>query len=74
MTAESIKFLEDNRFYYDQIRLTQSVSNLDGAVKAGFVDVIRKEFDHGYQVTLWCGSCIMDMITFAYVQYEKQKK
>lgn len=74
MSPESIKFLEDKRFFYDQIRLSDSVSGLDGATKAGFVDVIRKEFDPGYQVTLWCSSCIFDMIKFAYTQYEKQKK
>ena len=71
MTAESIKFLDENRYHYDLLINAGVIKHLDNATKEGLRDTIRREFDGGYLVNLWCGECIAAMITFAYVQYDK---
>lgn len=70
MTAESITFLDANRYHYNWLVNAQMVKHLDGATRQGLLDVIRKEFDPGYLSDLWCPTCVATMLTYAYVQYD----
>lgn len=71
MQQSSIDFLNTNRHHYNCLVNAGFVRNYDMSVRQGVLDVIRKEFDPGYQTTLWCGECVMTMLKYAYVQYDK---
>lgn len=71
MIQESIDFLNANRHHYELYLKAQYVKHLDLATRQGLLDVIRKEFNPGYMSDLWCNTCVVDMLKFAYVQYDK---
>ncbi len=71
MTTESISFLDANRNHYFVLIKAGIVNQLDYATRQGLLDVIRKEFDPGYLVNMWCGECVCNMLKFAFEQYDK---
>jgi hypothetical protein len=71
MTSESICFLDANRHHYDLLIKAGYVKQLDGATIQGLLAVVRKEWSPGYLINSWCGECVMNMIKFAYTQYDK---
>lgn len=71
MKLENQQFLNDNRHHYDLLNQAGIVKHLDMATRQILLNVIHEEFNPGYLGQLWCQSCIADMITFAYVQYDK---
>ena len=72
MTDDSIKFLEENRHHYDLLIRAGYVKHVDNAFKEKLLQVIRTEFQPAYNANLWCGPCVMDMINFAWTQYDKE--
>lgn len=71
MTCESIAFLNANRYHYDYLKATDSLKQIDHQTRDGILQVIRREWDAGYITSPWCGECVMNMVRFAYVQYDK---
>ena len=71
MSPESIKFLNDHRFFSDQLKKEGTIYNIGSAEKEGFLNVIRKDIDPGYMANLYCGQCVAEMIKFIYIQYDK---
>lgn len=71
MNEESIKFLDENRSHYDILVRAGYVKHLDIATREGLLNVIRREWDPGYLSNNWCSECVANMLTFAYVQYDK---
>lgn len=73
MAPESITTLDKHRHHYETYMRANFVSNYDIHVREDLLKIIRKEFDPGYQVTMWCGDCVLKMLTFCYIQYDKWK-
>lgn len=71
MRPENKKFLDDNRHHYDLLVKAQVVKHLDMATRTNLLKVIHEEFNPAYLGQLWCQSCVADMISFAYTQYDK---
>lgn len=73
MKESSINFLDTHRHYYTTFVQAQIIVHLDHPIMQGILDVIREEFDPGYLTSFSCGVCVIDMLKFAYVQYDKWK-
>ena len=71
MKPENKQFLDDNRHHYDIYVRAQYIQHFDSATRQRMLDVIHEEFNPGYIGTLWCQSCIADMLKYCYVQYDK---
>ena len=71
MKPESIAFLNANRRHYEGFIRAGIVNHFDAATRQGMLDVIRAEFDPGYLTSMWCNQCVIDMLKFAYIQYDK---
>lgn len=71
MQQSSIDFLNANRYHYDLLVRAQYIKHLDIATRQGLLDVIRLEFSPTYMSTLWCPTCVAELLTFAYTQYDK---
>lgn len=71
MKQENIDFLEANRHYHDILIQAGIVKHLDGATKQRIFEIIREEFAPNYMVSLWCSSCVADLLKFAYTQFDK---
>lgn len=71
MNQSSRNFLDTNRGHYDLLIKAQVVKHLDAATRQGLLDVIRMEFDGGYNANLWCPECVTNMLRFVYEQYDK---
>jgi hypothetical protein len=54
--------------------LSGELRHMDGHTKFKMIDVIREEFNGGYLVNPSCGECMIEMVKFAYVQYDKYLK
>lgn len=73
MTPESIDFLEANRHHYELWVRAEYVKHLDGATRDGLLRVVQKEFNPGYFTDLWCATCVVALLEYAYTQYDKWK-
>lgn len=71
MTQESIDFLEANKHHWEIFQRAGTLRMLDHQTKQGFLDVIHREWDGGYVTSLWCGECVVNMLKFCYIQYNK---
>jgi hypothetical protein len=67
-----IKFLEDNRHHYDLLKSAGYIKNLDLATREKLA-AQAKIIDPKYVASLHCSDCVIDLIRFVYVNYEKQK-
>lgn len=47
--------------------------HLGGAEKDEILQVIREEFNPGYTVDMWCGSCVVSMMTYAFRAMDEWK-
>lgn len=45
--------------------------HLDGIAKQEILNIIREEFNSGYQVDLWCGHCVVKMMEYAFREMDK---
>ena len=45
--------------------------HLDGIEKQEILNIIREEFNPGYQVDLWCGHCVVKMLEYAFAEMDK---
>lgn len=70
LSPEQQYFLNHNRPHYNTLLQAQFMTNLDYGVKNGLMEVARV-FSPGYQANLWCGPCVMELVRFVYVQYDK---
>lgn len=71
MRADNIEFLEANRHHYTTLVNAGFIQHLDQSTRQRMLDIIHEEFNPGYIATLWCQSCIADMLKYLYVQYDK---
>lgn len=46
--------------------LNDQTCHLSGQEKDEILKVIQEEFDPGYRVDLWCGSCVVSMMEYAF--------
>lgn len=74
MNESSRIFLDNNRHHYELLMRAGIVKHLDNATREGLLNVIRTEFDRGYLVNLWCGECVVTMLKYAYVQYDRWRE
>lgn len=74
MKKESIAFLDANRHHWVSWEKAQIFNQLDYGVRDGLLNVIRDEFDPGYLTNLWCSPCVVEMLRYAYTQYDKWLK
>lgn len=63
-------FLNQNRAHYDTLVKAQFLTNIDYGVKNGLMEVARV-FSPGYAANLWCGPCVVELVRFVYIQYDK---
>lgn len=70
MTDQDKQFMEVNRHIYVQLTMAGTL-NIDHGTKVELLAIIRRYWDGGYLVNLSCGSCIAEMVKFAYIQYGK---
>jgi hypothetical protein len=68
----SVDFMAANRFHYETLINAGYVKHVDSAFKERLLQIIREEFQPGYNANLWCGACVADMIKFAWEQYDRQ--
>lgn len=70
LSASQTYFLNQNRHHYTTLLQAQFLTNIDYNVKNGLVEVARV-FQPGYTTNLWCGPCVIELVTFVYTQYDK---
>jgi hypothetical protein len=71
MKEESISFLNANRHHWIAWETAQIFNQLDMSVRQGLLNVIREEWDAGYLSNLWCSPCVVELLRYAYTQYDK---
>ncbi|OOQ57156.1 hypothetical protein [Mucilaginibacter pedocola] len=71
MNPASIQFLDEHRHIYTTLMAAGIIKHLDMATRQRMVDIIRLEFAPNYISTLWCQPCVIDLVKFAYAQYDK---
>lgn len=67
---ESVEFLMEYKSMWDIYKQVQVISHLPTEVSQQFLE-IAKEIDPNYTGTVWCQSCLEDVIRFVYVNFEK---
>jgi hypothetical protein len=71
MKQEHIAFLNANRHHWDAWEKAQIVRQLDAHTRSEMLRIIREEFNPMYNANLWCSPCVVDMLKFAYTQFDK---
>lgn len=66
------KFLDDNRHHYDLWKSAGYIKNLDLATREKLAEQ-AKVIDPKYIASLHCSDCVIDLIKFVYINYDKQK-
>jgi hypothetical protein len=66
----SMKRLEKYRGFYDQFKDLQIVRHFGIDERKDILSIIREEIDPKYNADLFCGSCVCDMLVFAFEQME----
>ena len=51
--------------------LNDQTCHLDGIAKQEILNIIREEWNPGYQVDLWCGHCVVKMMEYAFREMDK---
>jgi hypothetical protein len=75
MKPENKVFLDQHRIVYDHMLLSEELKHFDNHIKFRLIDIIKEEWaGPGYQINPSCGDCVMGMVKFAYVQYDKYLK
>lgn len=70
MKQENKQFLDDNRRHYDTL-MKAGFMSMDAHIKNQMQEVMRQEFDAGYHTTLWCSTCVVDMVKMLYRRYDE---
>lgn len=71
MTPENIAKLEKYRPKLT-VWLNDQTCHLSAGEKQEIMDVIRAEFNPGYHTDLWCGSCVVKMLEYAFREMDKR--
>lgn len=71
MTPENKAFLEANRHYWVTLRDAHFMMGLSGNTRSEMQRIMGKEFRPGYVTDLWCPTCVSDMVTALYFEFEK---
>ncbi|MGN6416104.1 MAG: hypothetical protein ACTHMC_01340 [Pseudobacter sp.] len=71
MNPANRQFLDDNRGHYITLVQAQYIQHLDGATRDRLLQVVQEEFDPGYNTSLWCGTCVADLLRYAYRRYDE---
>ena len=66
MRADNRKSLERYRSQYEAWVNDDVLYDLDGSARNEILRIIREEWAPGYQVNVWCGKCVADMLVFAF--------
>lgn len=69
MQQSSIDFLNANRHHYDLLIRAQYVKHLDAATREGLLKAAQ-EFSPGYNASLWCSTCVADLLKRVYEWYD----
>lgn len=69
MKPENLQFLNDNRHHYETL-VRAGFMSMDAGVKNDMLRVMREEFDSGYHTTLWCSTCVIEMVKLLYRRYD----
>lgn len=70
MTQSQKAFLEANKHYWDEYKLTKVVKHYDNALRKELA-VIAKTFDPKAIFCTWCNDDAAKMLEYVYTQYEK---
>jgi hypothetical protein len=73
MTQEQIEFLYQHKVMYNNFKTSGVIAHLPREDAEKFLE-IAKTFQPEYNTSLWCGDCVMDMVSFVYVQAGKEPK
>lgn len=71
MKKENIDFLNANRHHWIAWEKAQIVNQLDYGVRQRLLDIIHEEWSPVYNANLWCSPCVIDMLKYAYTQFDK---
>lgn len=72
MTKEQIEFLYSHKVMYNNFKSSGVIAHLPRADAEKFLE-IAKIFQPEYNTSLWCGDCVMEMVSFVYTQAGKQE-
>lgn len=72
MKPENVQKLEKYRGKLN-LWINDQTCHLDGNEKAEILNVIREEFNPGYNVDSWCHSCVVRMLEYAFSEMDKRK-
>lgn len=71
MRQENIDFLNANRHHWELWKTAQIFNQLDSHVKDRLLRIVQEEFSATYIANLWCSPCVVDLLKFAYTQFDK---
>lgn len=71
MTKEQIEFLYNHKVMYNNFKSSGVIAHLPIEDAKVFLE-IAKTFQPEYNASLWCGDCVMEMVSFVYTQAGKQ--
>lgn len=71
ISKEDIEFLNNNRQHWDIWQRAQVFNHLDYGIRLKLLEIIHTYWSPVYNVNLWCSPCVVDMLRFAYTQYDK---
>lgn len=74
MTPENKAFLEANRHYWITLRDAHFMMGLSGNTRSDMQRIMGEEFRPGYVTDLWCPTCVSDMVTALYFEFEKWER
>ena len=72
MKKEHVEFLYKHKVMYNNFKSSGVIAHLPVEDAKVFLE-IAKTFQPEYNASLWCGDCVMDMVSFVYTQAGKQE-
>jgi len=73
MKKEHIYFLAKHRVMYKNYLAAKVIAHLSNPDSEKFLE-IAKHYDPKYNVNLWCGDCVVEMICFVYRSYDAEQQ
>ena len=73
MKKEHVEFLYKHKVMYNNFKSSGVIAHLPVEDAKVFLE-IAKTFQPEYNASLWCGDCVMDMVSFVYTQASKLPK
>jgi hypothetical protein len=73
MELEHKQFLKEHYNNYETA-LSGYIRDIDNDILRKYEDIYKKYVDAGFILTIWCGSCRMDLVLRLYRYYESLPK